>query len=276
MVAMGIIALALGYFVHPVYAGDNFNAGQNGAPTDGTHTDLMGGTASFSFEQDATLSCDGDTASSFSFTVDYTITGTLPAGATLVVYLSPNQGAINNNAGSDAAGYIADVESNYTVVDVGGLSGTGSIAVDVNVTTGFQLSGGGVLGVFASEAGAEGQAWTGKTNSLQCSEAQSVAESIAESQPESISESVPESISESVPESISESAPESEAASAEQSVAGSGEQSVEAGTGTPAESVSNGAFSLNGVGALPTILFSLVLLGSLGALAYANVKSARS
>jgi hypothetical protein len=264
MVAMGIIALALGYFVHPVYAGDNFNAGQNGAPTDGTHTDLMGGTASFSFEQDATLSCDGDTASSFSFTVDYTITGTLPAGATLVVYLSPNQGAINNNAGSDAAGYIADVESNYTVVDVGGLSGTGSIPVDVNVTTGFQLSGGGVLGVFASEAGAEGQAWTGKTNSLQCSEAQSVAESIAESQPESISESAPASAEQSVE------------GSGEQSAEASGEQSVEAGTGTPAASVNDSAFFGAGTGVLPTILFSLILLASLGTLAYANVKTVRS
>jgi hypothetical protein len=64
--------------------------------------------------------------------------------------------------------------------------------------------------------------------------------------------------------------------SAEQSVEASGEQSVEAGTGTPEESVSDGALFLNGVGPLPTIAFSLILLASLGTLAYANVKSVRS
>jgi hypothetical protein len=69
-----------------------------------------------------------------------------------------------------------------------------------------------------------------------------------------------------------------ESASEEESVAesASGEQSVEAGTGTPEESSPDGALSLNGVGALPTIAFSLILLVSLGGLAYANVKAARS
>ena len=64
----------------------------------------------------------------------------------------------------------------------------------------------------------------------------------------------------------------------EQSVAESesGEQSVEAGTGTPEESAPDGALSLNGTGPLATIVFSLILLGSLGTLAYANVKAARS
>jgi uncharacterized protein involved in copper resistance len=70
------------------------------------------------------------------------------------------------------------------------------------------------------------------------------------------------------PSEAEESVAESEAAS--------GEQSVEAGTGTPEESVNDGAFSLNGAGPLPTIAFSLILLASLGALAYANVKSVRS
>ena len=87
-----------------------------------------------------------------------------------------------------------------------------------------------------------------------------------------------ESADESIPESESESA--SEAESGEQSVSGdesaSGDESFKAGEGTPAGSVSNGALSLNGVGALPTIAFSLILLASLGALAYANVKSVRS
>jgi hypothetical protein len=67
---------------------------------------------------------------------------------------------------------------------------------------------------------------------------------------------------------------------AEQSVAASveasGEQSEKAGEGTPEESQADSALSLNGTGPLATIAFSLILLASLGALAYANVKTVRS
>lgn len=55
-------------------------------------------------------------------------------------------------------------------------------------------------------------------------------------------------------------------------VSHSPEQTVEAGTGTPAASVPNSALGGGGPNPLPTILFSLVLLGSLGTLAYTNVK----
>jgi uncharacterized repeat protein (TIGR01451 family) len=55
-------------------------------------------------------------------------------------------------------------------------------------------------------------------------------------------------------------------------VSASPEQSVEAGTGTPAGSIPNTSLDSNGSNPLPTILFSLVLLGSLGTLAYTNVK----
>ena len=75
-------------------------------------------------------------------------------------------------------------------------------------------------------------------------------------------------------ESVSEN--ESEAESVPESAAESGDQNVEGGTGTPEESVSDGALSLSGVGPLPTIAFSLILLASLGGLAYANVKSVRN
>jgi uncharacterized repeat protein (TIGR01451 family) len=50
------------------------------------------------------------------------------------------------------------------------------------------------------------------------------------------------------------------------------EQTVEAGTGTPAGSIPNTSLDGSGPNPLPTILFSLVLLGSLGTLAYTNVK----
>jgi hypothetical protein len=253
--ALAALALSMLYFIGPVSAGTPFNPGQDGHPTSGESTDLKGGTATFTFQQNAVLSCDGDTATSFAFDIDYTILtgGPLPAGATLIVYLSPNQGAINNNGGSDPQGYIDAVQSNFEPVDLTGLDGSGTLHVVVTVSTSFELSGGGVLGVIADESGFTpvGQEFTSKSNSVQCSEAQSVAESVAESVPASVP------------------------ASAEESVAASGEQSVEAGTGTPAGSISNGAVSGSNSSPLPTIAFSLILLASLGTLAFANVKTVR-
>jgi uncharacterized repeat protein (TIGR01451 family) len=55
-------------------------------------------------------------------------------------------------------------------------------------------------------------------------------------------------------------------------VSHSPEQTVEAGTGTPGASIPNTSLGGGGPNPLPTILFSLVLLGSLGTLAYTNVK----
>jgi len=65
--------------------------------------------------------------------------------------------------------------------------------------------------------------------------------------------------------------------SVEQSVEASqsAEQSVEAGTGTPAGSQPNTSLIAGAVSLLPTIAFSLILLASLGALAFANVRMAR-
>jgi hypothetical protein len=67
-----------------------------------------------------------------------------------------------------------------------------------------------------------------------------------------------------------------ESASGDESVPESGEQSVEAGTGTPAGSMPDGAQSIDGTSPLPTIAFSLILLASLSALAFANVKASRT
>jgi uncharacterized repeat protein (TIGR01451 family) len=58
-------------------------------------------------------------------------------------------------------------------------------------------------------------------------------------------------------------------------VSHSPEQSVEAGTGTPAATQPNTALSGLGGAVLPTILFSFVLITSLGTLAYANVRASR-
>jgi len=67
-----------------------------------------------------------------------------------------------------------------------------------------------------------------------------------------------------------------ESASEEESVAESGEQSEKAGEGTPEESQADSALFGLGSSPLATIAFSLILLASLGALAYANVKTVRS
>ncbi|HLE59201.1 MAG TPA: hypothetical protein VJA85_06110 [Candidatus Limnocylindria bacterium] len=53
------------------------------------------------------------------------------------------------------------------------------------------------------------------------------------------------------------------------------EGSQAGGTGTPEASVGDGAVGFGGVSPIPTVVFSLILLASLGALAYANVRSAR-
>jgi uncharacterized repeat protein (TIGR01451 family) len=53
------------------------------------------------------------------------------------------------------------------------------------------------------------------------------------------------------------------------------EQSVEAATGTPAPSQPDTAVDLLGDGSLPVVVFTLLLVTSLGALAFANVQALR-
>jgi hypothetical protein len=171
VVAMLAIAI-LGPSAGSALAG-TFNPGQNGHPTSGHLTDLKGrgGDVVFKFQTNMTINCDGSTTQQFNMKLDYDITGAaLPAGSTLVVYLSPNQGAINNNAGGDEAGYISTVESNEGSVDMSGLSGSGTLTIHVSVSHPFQLSGGGVLGVIADDKDGT-SAWTTKTNSINCGEA---------------------------------------------------------------------------------------------------------
>jgi len=85
-----------------------------------------------------------------------------------------------------------------------------------------------------------------------------------------------EEVEQSVEASVAESVPASEAESEAESEAASGEGSQKAGEGTPEGSQADSSFLFNGSGPLATIAFSLILLASLGTLAYANVKSVRS
>jgi hypothetical protein len=169
LAAAASLLLALAFSVRPP-AVAAFTAGDNGHPTGGQSSDLMGVDATFSFHDDATMSCSDNDVQSVSFKIDYTADAEFPSGAHLIVYLSPNNGAINGNAGGDEAGYIADVESNYVVLDLSGLSGSGTLTGSVNVTTGFVADTGGILGVIANEA--DGTIVSNsKTNSLNCGEA---------------------------------------------------------------------------------------------------------
>ncbi len=86
----------------------------------------------------------------------------------------------------------------------------------------------------------------------------------------------PEEESESVPESGDESSDESGDESSGDPGEESSDQLVDAGEGTPEGSMPDSAQALDGSSPLPTIGFSLILLASLGALAYANVKAGRS
>ena len=149
--------------------GTNFNPGQDGHPFGGPYSNLKGGTATFTFEQNGVLTCNSNSATGFTFHLDYS-NANLPAGASIVVYLSPNQGAINGNAGGNATAYIDAVESNYTVISFpSGLSGSGTLDISLAVTSPFTLASGGVLGVVATES--DGTVVTNsKTNSLNCTE----------------------------------------------------------------------------------------------------------
>jgi hypothetical protein len=238
MVAMGIIALALGYFTHPVYATTGATLQESQVGTDSS---------------EATDDCkDTD----------------VPAGMVLWHFI------LNGLE----PGITSAISGQFDFEGDGVLSVDSSKWNPDGKTHHFYVytSGDDVLNGATADIG--NSAYNSFVLSHIChgDEEQSIPESVSESIPESVSESVPESVSESAPESAEQSVEGSEAESAPESEAASGEQSVEAGTGTPAESTPNGALSLNGVGALPTILFSLILLSSLGALAYANVKSVRS
>jgi hypothetical protein len=150
-----------------------FNPGENGEPTSGNQTDLKGRAddVTLTFRTNMTINCDdNNTAQQFNIQLDFDIQGDpLPAGSTIVVYLSPNNGAINNNAGGNEAGYIATVESNEISIDVSGRSGSGTLTFSIPVTSSFQLNGGGVLGVIANDI--DGTTFTSKTNSINCGEA---------------------------------------------------------------------------------------------------------
>ena len=154
-----------------------YNPGSDGHPTNGPCSDLKGAAPGVALAFDTnfgTIFCSGSTTQSFSgFQLDYTIAGgvTIPSGASLVVYLSPNNGAVQNNGGSNQIQYIRDVESNYGTIDMSGKSGSGSLSVNIDVPTPFQLSSGGVLVVIAVDI--DGTTWTSKSQSLNCTESQS-------------------------------------------------------------------------------------------------------
>lgn len=164
-----------------------FTPGENGAPTGGHHTDLQGRAAdvALTLRQDATIECSQlITAATVNLALDYEVQGAaLPAESTVVVYVSPNDAAIDGNAdtnndgsvsSAEASAYVATVESNFTTVDAAGLSGSGTLTFSLDVTSPFQLLAGGVRGVVASDLhGSEPSVTFGtQSNVLNCLEAE--------------------------------------------------------------------------------------------------------
>jgi hypothetical protein len=219
--ALGLIAFSLGYFVHPVYAGEPATLNESQVGTN-------------SAEDAADFPCPGDEVPAGMVLWHFVLNGIDPGITSAIAgqFDFADDGTLN----VDSEKWNPQGTSHQFFVYTSGDDTLEGASADIGDST---------YNVFVLSHICHG---------------------------EEVEESVPESVSESVPESVSESVPES----AEQSVAESGEQSVKISTGTPAESAPDGALSLNGVGALPTIAFSLILLASLGALAYANVKSVRS
>jgi hypothetical protein len=164
-----------------------FTPGQNGAPTGGQHSDLQGraGDVALAFHQNATIECSHlTTATTVNLKLDYDVQGdALPANSTVVVYVSPNDAAIDGNAdtnndgavsGGEASAYVSDVESNLATVNLAGLSGSGTEAISIAVTSSFQLLAGGVMGVVASDLDGANPtvAFDAQSNSLNCLEAE--------------------------------------------------------------------------------------------------------
>ena len=168
LLAAGVMALAIS-----TGAVDAYTPGSAGHPTSGSLADLKGRgkDVTLAFQRNAEIYCNGEEwAATFTFKLDYSISGApLPAGSTLVVYLSPNTGAISYHGGSDPAAYIAAVESNEVAIPMAGRSGSGTLTFTLTVTTAFEVTHGGVLGVVASDI--DGTSWNTKDRSLNCFEA---------------------------------------------------------------------------------------------------------
>jgi hypothetical protein len=267
--AISALALSLLSLARPLTV-MAWTQGDNGHPTSGPYSDLKGGTATFTFKDDATMYCDANSSvTGFNANVSYSVSnGPLPSGATLVIYLSPNNGALPGGAAD--AGFIADVESNYTVVDVSGLNGSGTLdPVSITISKAFVSTKGGILGTFASEAGENGQVWKSNTNSLNCSEATSTPT------PTPVEQTPTPTPVEQTPTPTPTTEGSVSPGTGTPAPTPTTEQSVEAGTGTPAASVPNTAIgSGSGSMQLPTILFGVLLVASLGGLLILTVKSA--
>ena len=211
MVAMGIVALALGYFVHPVYAADPATLNESQIGTN-------------SAEDAADFPCPGDE---------------VPAGMVLWHFIL---NGIDPGITSAIAGQFTFAGDGTLNVSSTKWNPNGTEHQFFVYTTGDDVLNGATANIGDSS-------YNNFVLSHICR---------GEEEEQSVSEAESASEAESVPASASV------------------DESFKAGEGTPAESTPNGALSLNGVGALPTILFSLILLSSLGALADANVKSVRS
>ena len=115
----------------------------------------------------ATITCDGDTASSFDGS--FTFAGNDP-GDHVVIYLAANTGSNADPAGN--------VQNNELTIDLDGK--TSPVSFSLPVTSPFTATAGGVLVVFASDV-AGTSTYDSKSNSLNCSDSTTTSTSTSTS-----------------------------------------------------------------------------------------------
>lgn len=183
LMGAGVLVLGIAGTTFAAGPGDNGgdatgNGTKSNATVDGSLSDA-GDSATMA--QDAVMVCDGNDVGSVSG--EFTLTKDLDAGSVIVVYLVPN-----NGSNADPAGNVSKNETDITLDSSNNASGS-VIDWEIDVTSGFTVSTGGILGVFAVNDDGTTAISSSKTNSLNCSEASSSSESSSSSETSSTSSS---------------------------------------------------------------------------------------
>ena len=124
---------------------------------------------------------------------------------------------MNGNSGGNAAAYIAAVESNYVVVQVGGLTGSGTLR-------GQSAGHDRLPGFDWQHARRDAPPWrdstvvsNSKTNSLNCGESgpsptpspTAEPDSVTDTEPDSVTDAEPDSVTDTEPDSVADAEPDS-------------------------------------------------------------------
>ena len=119
----------------------------------------------------SSLTCSGNSAQVA--TGSFTLTKTLDVGSVIVVYLVPNNGSNANPPDN-----VAKNQTSVTLTNADNTTGS-VINWSIPITSGFTVSKGGILGVFAVNADYQTAISSSKTYSLNCTESTSFQPSIS-------------------------------------------------------------------------------------------------